>query len=96
MNGTLSSYAWSILNQPLARARSNPYLQSGEDRVIVELEGKEYDVTIDEKASIENSSSKNIAELAQSFFLNYATRDWDGEVISIRNGGSISRDEKVG
>ena len=95
VNGTLSSYAWSILViNHLQEQGVIPNLQSGEDRVIVELEGKEYDVTIDEKASIENSSSKNIAELAQSFFLNYATRDWDGEVISIRNGGSISRDEK--
>ena len=94
-NGTLSSYAWSILViNHLQEQGVIPNLQSGEDRVVVELEGKEYDVTIDEKTSSENSNSKSIAELAQSFFLNYATRNWDGEVISIRKGSPISRDDK--
>ena len=94
-NGTFSSYAWSILViNHLQEQGVIPNLQSGEDRTTIELEGTEYDITVNESISITELSKQNIAELTQSFFLNYATRNWEDEVISIRKGGSISRDEK--
>ena len=71
-----------------------PNLQSGEDRTIIEIDGNEFDITVNEDASLAQPSQQNIAELTMSFFRNYATKDWENEVISIRNGKPISRDEK--
>ena len=95
VNGTLSSYAWSVLViNHLQEQGVIPNIQTGEDRVIVELEGKEYDITINEDNSLNNSNDKNVAQLLQSFFQNYATRDWENLVVSIRSGKSLTRDEK--
>ena len=94
-NGTLSSYAWSILViNHLQEQQVIPNLQSGEDRTIIEIDGNEFDITVNEDASLAQPSQQNIAELTMSFFRNYATKDWENEVVSIRNGKSISRDEK--
>ena len=95
VNGTLSSYAWSILViNHLQEQGVIPNLQSGEDRTIIEIDGNEFDITVNEDASLAQPSQQNIAELTMSFFRNFATKDWENEVISIRNGKSISRDEK--
>ena len=95
VNGTFSSYAWSILViNHLQEQGVIPNLQVGEDRTLIEIAGKEFDITVNEDATLADTSQQNIAELTMSFYRNYATRNWENEVISIRNGRSISRDEK--
>ena len=94
-NGTLSSYAWSILViDHLLEQLVVANLQSGEDRVKIELDENEFDITINEENKIASPSDANLAQLLQSFFLNYATRDWSNLVVSIRNGESLTRDAK--
>ena len=95
VNGTLSSYAWSILViSHLQEQGVIANLQSGDDRVVIELDDSEFDITINEENKIDASSDANITHLLLSFFTNLAKRDWENDVISIRNGGSISRKEK--
>ncbi len=95
VNGTLSSYAWSILViNHLLEQGVVANLQSGDDRVVIELDDSEFDITINEENKPDSKSDANITNLLLSFFTNLATRDWENKVISIRNGGSISRKEK--
>ena len=95
VNGTLSSYAWSILViNHLLEQGVVANLQSGDDRVVIELDDSEFDITINEENKPDSKSDANITDLLLSFFTNLATRDWEDNVISIRNGGSISRKEK--
>ena len=95
VNGTFSSYAWSVLViNHLQEQGVIPNLQSGENRTLIEIDGNEFDITVNEDVSIDQSNQQNIAELTMSFFRSYATRNWDNEVISIRNGKPISRDDK--
>ena len=95
VNGTFSSYAWSILViNHLLEEGVIPNLQSSTDRVLAKIDGKEFDITIDESNALDDSNNKNIAELTLSFFHNYATRDWSNGVVSIRSGKSLSREEK--
>ena len=94
-NGTLSSYAWSVLVIfHLIKEGVITNLQSGEDRTIVEIEGKEYDITINDIEKPDSPSKASLEELLCSFFRNYATFDWANEIISLRSGKSITRDEK--
>ena len=94
-NGTFSSYAWSLLViNHLINEKVIPNLQSGDDRTIIEIDKREYDITINEDLSAEKSNQKSLPELLYSFFMNYATYDWNEKIISIRNGEPISRDEK--
>ena len=62
--------------------------------MVIELDDSEFDITINEENKPDSKSDANITELLLSFFTNLATRDWENNVISIRNGGSISRKEK--
>ena len=95
VNGTLSSYAWSILViNHLLEQGVIANLQSGDDRLVIELDDSEFDITINEENKPDSKSDANITDLLLSFFTNLATRDWENNVISIRNGGSISRKEK--
>ena len=94
-NGTLSSYAWSILViNHLIQENIIPNLQVASDRTIVEIDKREYDITINEDSRLENANDKSIGELLYSFFLNYATFDWNNDIVSIRNGKPLTRDEK--
>ena len=95
VNGTFSSYAWSILviNHLLEQGVVTN-LQSGDDRVVIELDDSEFDITINEENKPDSKSDANLTNLLLSFFTDLATRDWENNVISIRNGGSISRKEK--
>ena len=93
--GTFSSYAWSILViNHLIREGVIPNLQSGEDRTLVGIEGKEYDLTINEESKLESPATTSLTELLYSFFQTYATWDWENQIVSIRNGNPLSRDEK--
>ena len=95
VKGTLSSYAWSILViDHLIDQGVVANLQSGEDRVVIELDETEYDITINMENQPETKSDADIASLLLSFFTRLATMDWDNSIISIRNGGPITRDEK--
>ncbi len=95
VTGTFSSYAWSILViDHLLEQGVVTNLQSGKDRVVIELEDSEYDITINEDNITESSNDANLAQLLHSFFVNYATRDWANLVVSIRNGESLTRDAK--
>ena len=95
VNGTLSSYAWSILViDHLLDQKVIPNLQHGKDRTIAEIENKEYDITVKEDNKLTDVNESSLANLAQSFFLNNAVRDWQNQVVSIRKGEPISRDEK--
>ncbi|RJU86889.1 MAG: hypothetical protein DWC02_03830 [Candidatus Poseidoniales archaeon] len=94
-NGTLSSYAWSILViNHLIQENVIPNLQESDDRTIVEIDKREYDITINEDSKLENKSDKSIGDLMYSFFQNYATFDWSNQIVSIRNGTTLSRDQK--
>ena len=94
-NGTLSSYAWSILViNHLQKKQVVPNLQNGDSRTLLEIEGKEYDLTVNESAVLESKSDASIEELALSFFTEFATYKWSDSVISIRNGEDLSRDQK--
>ena len=94
-NGTLSSYGWSVLVIfHLIKEGVITNLQSGEDRTIVDIEGKEYDITINDITKNDSASKASLAELLYSFFRNYATFDWTNEIVSIRSGKSLTRDEK--
>ncbi len=95
VNGTFSSYAWSILViDHLLNQGVVANLQSGDDRVVIELDDLEFDITINEDNQPESKSDANIASLLLSFFTNLATRDWENNVVSIRNGGPMTRKEK--
>ena len=94
-NGTLSSYGWSVLVIfHLMKEGVIANLQSGEDRTIADIEGKEYDITINDISKSDSESKASLAELLYSFFKNYATFDWTNEIVSIRSGKSLTRDEK--
>ena len=94
-NGTLSSYGWSVLVIfHLIKEGVIANLQSGEDRTIADIEGKEYDITINDISKSDSTSKASLAELLYSFFKNYATFDWTNEIVSIRSGKSLTRDEK--
>jgi len=95
VNGTLSSYAWSVLViDHLLNQKVIPNVQSGDDRTIVEIDKVEYDITINESNSLSEDNDSDIAQLVQSFFMHNATRDWQNQIVSIRNGEPISRDSK--
>ena len=69
VNGTFSSYAWSVLViNHLQEQGVIPNLQSGENRTLIEIDGNEFDITVNEDVSIAQSNQQNIAELTMSFF----------------------------
>jgi len=95
VNGTLSSYAWSILViDHLIQQGVVANLQFGDERVVIELDDSEFDITINMENQPETKSDADITSLLLSFFTRLATMDWDNSIISIRNGGLIARDEK--
>ncbi len=94
-NGTLSSYGWSVLViNHLISEGVIPNLQSGDDRTLIEIGGNEYDITINEIEKFESTSKASLSELTYSFFNRYATYDWPNQIISVRNGEPLSRDQK--
>jgi len=94
-SGTLSSYAWSILAiQHLQLEGVIPNLQVGKDRTKLEIDGFEYDVTIDVDAKAVQGNDLSLSQLLCRFFERYANWDWTNDIVSIRNGSPLSRDEK--
>ena len=94
-SGTLSSYAWSVLViNHLLEQQVVPNIQSGDSRTLIKIDEREYDLTMNNEIKIDSENNMKIEELVYSFFKNYATRNWTDEVISIRHGKAIPRDQK--
>lgn len=94
-SGTFSSYTWSILAiQHLQIEGVIPNLQASKERIIETIEGYEYDVTINDKVTSDESNKLTLSELLYRFFTRYANWNWDDEIVSIRNGAPLTRDSK--
>ena len=98
--GTFSSYAWTLIALQSLQTCNPPILpniQQGENRILQQIEGTSYDLTMHENPSdlliSENKSS--IGNLITSFFEQFAINwPWEDNVISIRSGKMIPRKEK--
>ncbi|CAI8156740.1 MAG: Uncharacterised protein [Methanobacteriota archaeon] len=94
-SGTFSSYTWSILAiQHLQIEGVIPNLQVSEERTIETIEGQEYDITINEELTSDDSNKSTLSQLLYRFFKRYANWNWDDDIVSIRNGAPLTRDSK--
>ncbi len=95
--GTFSSYGWTLLaiaHAQMIEPNLAPNLQLAEEREEVKIGKDVYDVTVSEQIS-SGDSKCTTGELLAGFFERFANSwNWDEDVISIANGGSISRKEK--
>ena len=98
--GTFSSYTWSILVIQFLQMLEEPVipnLQSSEDRHTEVIDGFEYDITINSELekTFKSANKMSIGELYCKFFEFYGIHwNWESEVVSIRNAGPLSRDDK--
>ena len=95
--GTLSSYAWTLLSIQHAQLVQPPLAPNRQNDIeanLVTFKGTTYDVGFNnEEFATENNQS--LASLLISFFERFATRwDWESMVVSIRNGEAISTKAK--
>ena len=95
--GTFSSYGWTLLaiaHAQMIEPNLAPNLQTSEEREEVKIDKKIYDVTV--STQINTGDSKlTVGELLAGFFERFAHNwNWHDDVVSIANGGSISRKEK--
>ena len=95
--GTLSSYAWTLLtiqHAQLVRPPLAPNRQKDTESNSVSIKGATYDVGFNnENYATENNQS--LASLLISFFERFATRwDWESMVVSIRNGEALTTKAK--
>ena len=97
--GTFSSYAWTLIALQSLQTCNPPILpniQQGENRILKQIEGTSYDLTMHEKPSdLLNSENKSsIGNLITSFFEQFAINwPWEENIISIRSGKMIPRKE---
>ena len=98
--GTFSSYAWTLIALQFLQTSNPPVLpniQQGDKRILREVEGTIYDLTMNENPAdlIKSDNSDNIGDLIIDFFDQFSNNwPWDENVISIRSGKMISRKEK--
>lgn len=98
--GTFSSYAWTLIALQFLQTSYPPVLpniQQGDKRILREVEGTIYDLTMNENPAdlIKSDNSDNIGDLIIDFFDQFSNNwPWDENVISIRSGKMISRKEK--
>ena len=95
--GTLSSYAWTLLAIQYAQIVQPPLVPNRQENYTkrpLTFHGKTFDVGFDDEPySTDNTMS--LASLLIGFFDRYATRwDWEAMVVSIRNGAHVSTKEK--
>ena len=95
--GTLSSYAWTLLSiqhAQLVQPPLAPNRQKDVDSNPLSFKGTTYDVGYsDEHYATENNQS--LASLLISFFDRFATRwDWENMVVSVRSGEALSTKSK--
>ena len=95
--GTFSSYGWTLLaiaHAQMIEPNLAPNLQISEEREEVKIDKKIYDVTVSTQINAGDSKS-TVGELLAGFFERFAHNwNWHDDVVSIANGGSISRKEK--
>ena len=95
--GTLSSYAWTLLSIQHAQMVEPPLVpnrQDGAEERLLSFQGTTYDVGYnDDHFSTENTQS--LASLLVSFIDRFATRwDWDSMVVSVRSGQPLTTKKK--
>ncbi len=98
--GTFSSYAWTLIALQFLQTCNPPILpniQQGENRILKEVEGTTYDLTMNEEPNelIKFENKSNIGQLIINFFDQFSKEwPWEENVISLRSGKMISRKEK--
>ena len=98
--GTFSSYAWTLIALQFLQTTNPPVLpniQQGDKRILREVEGTIYDLTMNENPAdlIKSDNNDNVGHLIIDFFDQFSNNwPWDENVISIRSGKMISRKEK--
>ncbi len=98
--GTFSSYAWTLIALQFLQTSDPPVLpniQQGDKRILREVEGTIYDLTMNENPAdlIKSDNNDNVGHLIIDFFDQFSNNwPWDENVISIRSGKMISRKEK--
>ncbi len=95
--GTLSSYAWTLLSIQHAQMVEPPLApnrQDGAEKRPLTFQGTTYNVGYnDDHFQTENTQS--LASLVISFIDRFATRwDWDSMVVSVRSGHPLTTKEK--
>ena len=100
VHGTFSSYAWTLIAIHFLQNTNTPILpnlQKNDNTVIETIEGIEYDVGLHEnpKALLTTTNNSTVGELFVAF-IDYLADSWKWEdnVISVRSGKLLSRQEK--
>ena len=99
-SGTFSSYAWTLIAINALQTMQEPVIPNlctRDGTNLVEIDGKKYDVSMQDISNSKFISKNNetVAELIISFFSKLATDwPWNNFVISVREGGLITRKEK--
>ena len=100
VHGTFSSYAWTLIAIHFLQNTNSPILPNLQknDKAVTEIiEGIEYDVGLHEnpKALLTSTNSSTVGELFVAF-IDYLADSWKWEdnVISVRAGKLLSRQEK--
>ena len=95
--GTLSSYAWTLLSiqhAQLVQPPLAPNRQEDVDPNPLNFKGTVYDVGYNDE-HFETENNQSLASLLISFFERFATRwDWEAMVVSIRSGEALSAKAK--
>lgn len=95
--GTLSSYAWTLLSiqhAQLVQPPLAPNRQVNAESKQVAFKGMTYEVGFNNDAYA-TTNDQSLASLLISFFDRFATRwDWESMVVSVRNGQAISTKKK--
>ena len=95
--GTLSSYAWTLLSiqhAQLVQPPLAPNRQENAESKPLSFKGMTYEVGFNDDAYA-TTNDQSLASLLISFFDRFATRwDWESMVVSIRNGQAISTKKK--
>ena len=98
--GTFSSYAWTLIALQSLQSCEPPVLpniQQGENRILQEVDGTTYDLTMNENPSelLNGENKSDIGNLIINFFEQFAVHwPWDKNVISVRSGNMIPRKAK--
>jgi len=93
--GTLSSYSWSILClNYLISEKIVPNLQENGTANVIEINGIEYDISFLSESKSELPKDISLSKLVCGFFDFYSSWDWSTNVVSMKNGGLISREDK--
>ncbi len=93
--GTLSSYSWSILClNYLISEKIVPNLQENGTANVIEINGIEYDISFLSESKSELPKDISLSKLVCGFFDFYSSWDWSTNVVSMKNGGFISREDK--